>query len=51
MTLREREIEYEKLNSAVIIPPKVTSYCPKDFKRIEIDLSKGQIEQNPLRSI
>ncbi len=51
MTLRDREIEYEKFNSIVIIPQKKTSYCSKGSKRTEVDLSKGQIKQNPLRCI
>lgn len=50
MTLRERQIENEKLNSVVVEPKHHSVYCSKK-RRINIDLSKGQIEQNPLRCI
>ncbi len=52
MTLRERQIEYEKMNSFVPGPSKpVTVYVDKDKNRINVDLSKGQVKQNKLRVI
>lgn len=51
MTLREREIENEKLNSAVIIPQQDTTYCSRESERMNVNLSKGQVDQNPLRCI